>query len=365
MLSNGVALAFAPSIRGRPTQASIRTFASRTALDEMKDGAFKRTDAAWRNWISREEGAEFAPEKDRYHLYVAYACPWAHRTLMTCALKGLGDTISTTVVHPVWQTTKPGVDEHRGWVFGNPDGEEFRNTNDKGGPFPASYPGNELEPFFGAKSVRELYDKADDTDGKYSVPILWDKKLNTIVSNESSDIIRMLNSEFNEFATNAELDLYPEDMVDDIEAANDWIYPALNNGVYRCGFATTQEAYDEAIEELTEAFDKVDSVLQKQRYIAGDKPSLADIRLFVTLLRFDEVYQVYFKTNTRSVTHTPSILNYCREIYQMPGVADTVNMEQIKYHYFCSHVELNALSIVPRGNDFEKLLKEPHDREGM
>jgi putative glutathione S-transferase len=311
---------------------------------------------------------------------------------MTCALKGLDDTISTTVVHPVWQTTKPGVDEHRGWVFGNPDGEEFRNTNGKGGPFPPSYPGNDVEPFFGAKSVRDLYDKADDTDGKYSVPVLWDKKLNTIVSNESSEIIRMLNSEFNEFATNAELDLYPEDMVDDIEAANDWIYPALNNGVYRCGFAQTQGAYDEAIEELTEAFDKVDSILQKQRYIAGNEPTLADIRLFVTLVRFDEVYQgmyasmtlpitpvlardrhltvilfriVYFKTNTRSVTHTPSILNYCREIYQMPGVADTVNMEQIKYHYFCSHVELNALSIVPRGNDFEELLKEPHDRDSM
>lgn len=269
------------------------------------------------------------------------------------------------MVHPVWRTTKPNIDEHRGWVFGDPDGEPFANTEGLGGPFPSSFPGNEPEPFFSAKSVRELYEVADDTDGKYSVPVLWDKKLKAIVSNESAEIIRMLNSEFNDFAENPDVDLYPEEMVEQIEEANDMFYNTINNGVYRCGFATSQSAYDTAITELTETFDQIDTILQKQRYIAGDKFTLADIRLFVTLVRFDEVYQVYFKTNTRSVTHTPSILNYCREIYQMPGVADTVNMEQIKYHYFCSHVELNKYSIVPRGNNFEELLKEPHNRDSL
>ena len=178
------------------------------------------------------------------------------------------------------------------------------------------------------------------------MPILFDKKLNTIVSNESAEIIRMLNSEllnseFNYLATKHGLNLYPEEMREGIEAVNAWIYPSINNGVYRCGFATSQEAYDKAIDDLTNAFDKVESILQKQRYIAGDTLTEADIRLFVTLLPFDEVYVVYFKTNTRSVANSPAILNYCREIYQMEGVKETVNMEQIKAHYFCSHPTLN------------------------
>jgi glutathionyl-hydroquinone reductase len=239
------------------------------------------------------------------------------------------------------------------------------NTEGRGGPFPPSYPGNELDPNGGAKSIREVYERAHDQNGKYTVPILWDKTQNTIVSNESSEIIRMLNSEFNDFAKNPDLDLYPENMVDAIEAENDWIYPNINNGVYRCGFATTQFAYDNAITELTDAFDKVASILERQRFIAGDQLTLADIRLFVTLIRFDPVYIVYFKTNTRSVTYTPALLNYCRDIYQMPGVADTVNMEQIKVHYFASHPRLNAMSIIPRGADFVGLLKEPHGRDKM
>eukprot|EP00545_Synedropsis_sp_CCMP1620_P012038 CAMPEP_0119005250 /NCGR_PEP_ID=MMETSP1176-20130426/1613_1 /TAXON_ID=265551 /ORGANISM="Synedropsis recta cf, Strain CCMP1620" /LENGTH=343 /DNA_ID=CAMNT_0006957039 /DNA_START=59 /DNA_END=1090 /DNA_ORIENTATION=- len=341
----------------------------RTALEEMcKDGAFTRKDAAWRDWISREAGAKFAPEKNRYHLFVAYACPWAHRTLMVRALKGLEDVISATVVHPTWQNTKPGVaeDNHSGWVFGNPGSKNLVNTIGLGGPFPAAYPDNEPDPITGSNNIREVYEKAEDKDGKYSVPILWDTKLKTIVSNESSEIIRMFNSEFTEFAAYPDLDLYPGDERGKIEAANKWIYPNINNGVYRCGFATSQEAYDAAIDDLTKSFDRVDSILQSQRFItAGDKMTLADVRLFVTLLRFDEVYVVYFKTNTRSVTHTPAILNYCREIYQMSGVKDTVSMEQIKAHYYTSHPTLNHFSIIPRGADFERLLQQPHNRENM
>lgn len=353
---------------------STRLFSVRSSLAEVsKTGEFKRVDAAWRSWISRgtyglledtaemethgmsfvlflysqqhlfyfifqiyhffsiEPNAQFPPEKDRYHLFVAYACPWAHRTLMVRALKGLEDTISVTVVHPVWQRTKPEKDDHQGWVFGNPENKPLTNANGLGGPFPAAMPGNEPDPIYNSYSVRELYEKAGDKDGKYSVPILWDKKQNTIVSNESSEIIRMLNSEFNDFATRPDMDLDPKSLQNAMEDVNEWIYPTINNGVYRCGFAKTQSAYDTAITELTESFDRLESILEKQRYIAGDQLTLADIRLFVTLLRFDEVYVVYFKTNTRRVADSPALLNYCREIYQMPGVKETVDMDQSKF----------------------------------
>lgn len=295
---------------------------------------------------------------------MSYACPWAHRTLIVRALKGLEDVISVTAVHPIWRRTRPDDpdDLHSGWFFGDPDGEPFPNSIDLGGPFPSTFPGCEPEPFFGSKCVRDLYDFAKDTLGTYLVPILWDKKLNTIVNNESSEIIRMLNTEFNEFAKHPDLDLYPESEREAIDAVNDFVYPSINNGVYRCGFAKSQQAYNEAIEKLTQSFDRVDSILQKQRFIAGEKFSEADVRLFVTLLRFDEVYVVYFKTNTRSVAGTPSLLNYMREIYQMPGIADTVNMEHIKTHYFTSHPNYNRWSIIPKGADFEAKLKEPHDR---
>jgi len=203
-----------------------------------------------------------------------------------------------------------------------------------------------------------------DTDGKYTVPVLYDTIKNTIVSNESSEIIRMLNSEFNAFSTRPELDLYPAHLRDAIDKVNDWVYPTINNGVYRCGFAKSQKAYDQAIAELTESFDRIDSILQKQRYIAGNEFTEADIRLFVTLLRFDEVYVVYFKTNTRTVTYSSdAILNYCREIYQMPGVAETCDMEQIKTHYYTSHPILNHYSIIPAGNNFIQQLEQPHNRD--
>jgi putative glutathione S-transferase len=175
----------------------------------------------------------------------------------------------------------------------------------------------------------------------------------------------MLNSEFNDFAKHPEIDLDAENMHKDIEAANEWIYPTINNGVYRCGFAKSQKAYNQAIEELTVSFDRVEEVLSKQRFVAGDRFTLADIRLFVTLLRFDEVYVVYFKTNTRSVANSPAILNYCREIYQMPGVQGTVNMDQIKLHYFASHPDLNHWSIIPKGANFEEKLNLEHNRDAV
>ena len=348
----------------RGSTSALFTTKPRTALSEVEDGEFKRRDSSWRHWVSSEEGAQFPPEKDRYHLYVAFACPWAHRTFLVRALKGLQETIPVTIVYPIWQYTKPDYDTHRGWIFGNPGGNRLTNTDGKGS-FPAAYPCNEPNPLYETRSIRDLYELAEDTDGKYTVPILWDKKLETIVSNESSEIIRMFNSEFNAFAKNPNLDLYPEGLRDAIDAVNEWVYPGINNGVYKAGFATSQKYYDSAIEDLTNAFDRVDEILQKQRYIAGNQLTEADVRLFVTLLRYDEVYYVYFKCNTRSVANTPAILNYCRDIYQTPGVAETVDMEQIKAHYYCSHTELNTWSIIPKGPGFMKMLEEPHNRDGM
>lgn len=267
----------------------------------------------------------------------------------------------------MWQRTNPDDpnDHHCGWAFADPDGEPFANSIGLGGPFPSFYPENSPDPYLQAKNIREIYEKVGDKDGKYTVPILFDKKLKTIVSNESSEIIQMLNSRFNDFASNPELDLAPDDLSEAMDKVDSWVYPNINNGVYRCGFAKSQQAYDNAIVELTEAFDRIEDLLSKQRFITGDRFTLSDIRLFVTLLRFDEVYVVYFKTNTRSVMNSPHMLNYCREIYQMPGVAETVNMSQIKQHYYCSHPDLNKYSIVPKGPDFEKLLKEPHDRDSV
>eukprot|EP00816_Leptocylindrus_hargravesii_P002661 CAMPEP_0196810350 /NCGR_PEP_ID=MMETSP1362-20130617/10161_1 /TAXON_ID=163516 /ORGANISM="Leptocylindrus danicus, Strain CCMP1856" /LENGTH=349 /DNA_ID=CAMNT_0042185293 /DNA_START=136 /DNA_END=1185 /DNA_ORIENTATION=- len=344
----------------------MSTVKARTGLDDIgKDGAFKRKESVWRDIISEDEScSKFQPESGRYHLVVAMACPWAHRALIVRALKGLEDAISVSIAHPIWRKTKPDnvEDEHCGWVFGDPNGEPFPNTKGLGGPFPPAYPGNEPDPIKNSFAVRDLYEFAQDTNGKYTVPILWDKKLNTIVNNESSEIIRMLSSKFNEFAKNPDLDIYPETMRKSIDSVNEWIYSTINNGVYKCGFAKSQEAYTEAITNLTESFDRVESILGKQRFIAGDTFTEADIRLFVTLLRFDEVYVVYFKTNTRSVLTSPNILNYCREIYQMDGVAGTVDMEQIKTHYFASHPYMNMYSIIPQGRDFVGLLSEQHNR---
>jgi len=317
-----------------------------------------------------DPGAKFPPARDRYHLYVAYACPWAHRTLIVRALKGLQDTISFTVLHPTWQRTRPNDpnDTHCGWAFAK-DKDQHKDepnqpffTNTLGfGTFPAVLDGCEPDPFFSATYLRDIYEACGDSTGTRSVPILFDKKTNTIVSNESSEIIRMLNSEFNQFATNPKLDLYPPKHRQEIDEINEWIYHGINNGVYKCGFSKTQEAYNTAIASLTDAFDRATTLLTHRRYLAGDdddNPTEADVRLFVTLLRFDEVYTVYFKTNTRSVASTPALLNYCRRIYKLPGVKQTCNMQQIKAHYFTSHPILNNYSIIPKGPDFERLLMQ-------
>jgi putative glutathione S-transferase len=284
------------------------------------------------------------------------------------SLKGLQDTISVTIVHPTWKRTNPDAegDDHCGWVFADPNGEPFHNTIGLGGPFDPNPKGCEADAVLGAKTIRDVYEHLNKNNGeKFSVPILFDKTLKTIVNNESSEIIRMLNSEFNAFAKNPKLDLYPEEKRTAIDEVNEWIYPNINNGVYRCGFAKSQEAYNKAVADLTKAMDRVESILQKQRFIAGDTMTEADIRLFVTLFRFDEVYIVYFKTNTRSVRLSPATLNFCREIYQTSGIAETCFMDQIKQHYFTSHPTLNRFSIIPEGNNFVELMEAPHTRNEL
>ena len=319
----------------------------------------------WRDFISNKPDAKFQPEPGRYHLYCSYACPGSHRVLIIRALKGLEHVISVTYLHPVWRLTNPedADDKHRGWVFGDSKGVPFSNTIGKGGPFPPSYPGNEPDPNFAASSIREIYEFSQDTSEKYTIPLLWDNKNNTIVNNESSDICYMLNSCFNEYAKYPNLDLYTEDDVvgkAKLHEVSTWLSPLMIHGVYRCGFAKTQWAYDRAINDLCAAFDRADDILEKQRFLTGDDLTDADIRLFVTLIRFDEVYAVYFKANARLVMLTPALLNFCRDIYQMPG-----NMDQIKAHFYASHAEWNKYSVIPRGLGFMELLDMPHNRHTL
>lgn len=280
-----------------------------------------------------------------------------------------------TYVHPTWQFTRPGEDEHRGWVFGstkdsnsddsnqaddnNEDStkeETYVSNTDGFGKFPCSW--GMIEPNYGLKSIRDLYEKANDTHEKYTIPILWDKKHHTIVSNDSADIMRMLNMMFNEYATNPDLDLYPEEKREEIDEINAWIHPTINDGVYKCGLAGSQEEYDVAIDNLSDSFDKVDSIVQEQDFLVGDGISEADVRLFATLLRFDEVYNLYFMTNTRFVASTPAVLNFVKRIYKMEGVKETCQMDMIKAHYYTSHVEFNRHAIIPKGENFMRLLDE-------
>lgn len=212
----------------------------------------------------------------------------------------------------------------------------------------------------GAKFVRDLYEAAKDTTGKYSVPVLWDKRENTIVNNESSDIIRMFNSSFNSIAKNPTLDLYPEGLRSSIDDVNEWVYPTINNGVYRCGFATQQGAYEAAFKELFSSLDRCEEILSKQRYVAGNALTEADIRLFMTLIRFDEVYVVYFKTNAKFIREYPNLKGYVQDLYQTPGMRESINMQHIKTHYFTSHPKLNYYAIVPVGG--EAWWEHPHDR---
>ncbi|MEX0404660.1 glutathione S-transferase family protein [Aquibium sp. LZ166] len=303
-------------------------------------GRFERSESRFRDWITRDgqpaEGRTraFRAEPGRYHLYVSLACPWAHRTLIFRKLKKLEDVISLSVVDHFMG--------ENGWTFKERDG----STGDT---------------LYGFDYLHQLYTKADGTySGRVTVPVLWDKQEETIVSNESSEIIRMLNGAFDEWG-DASLDFYPEGLRKDIDAWNDRVYGAINNGVYRCGFATTQEAYEEAFDELFGALDAVEEQLGRSRYLAGDVVTEADWRLFTTLVRFDPVYYGHFKCNLRRIADYPNLSNYTRDLYQVPGVAETVNLFHIKHHYYGSHATINPTRIVPRGPLID--YAAPHDRD--
>lgn len=333
---------------------------ARSALAEVHtDGSFKRVDAAFRQSIG---DPEHPAEPKRYRLYVSLACPWASRCLAVYYMKGLQDVVNLSIVHPTWRRTKPDdpSDTHCGWWFRSPT-EPPVAAETGNGEFTCE--GCIPDEAQHVRTVRELYELSRDDNGKYSVPILWDEKTKTVVNNESSEIIRMFNTAFNSFATNPALDLYPVALRAEIDAVNAWVYPNINDGVYRCGFAKKQAAYDTAVAALYEHLDKAEAVLAKQRYLCGSHLTEADIRLFVTLIRFDEVYVVYFKCSKKCLREYPNLLNYTRDIYQTPGIKESVNMTHIKNHYFSSHPTLNAYSIVPAspGVDFEA----PHGRERL
>lgn len=302
-------------------------------------GHFVRSEAQFRNWITEDgrpgpTGAGgFAAEPGRYHLYVSLACPWAHRTLIFRALKGLEKFITVSVVNPYMGS--------HGWSF---------------------EPGEGVigDPLFQSQYLYQIYQRAQpDYSGRVTVPVLWDKVRNTLVSNESADIIRMLNSAFDKLGAGAG-DFYPEHLRDEINATNALIYARINNGVYKAGFATSQHAYEEAVTSLFETLEQLETRLGQHRYLLGKQITESDWRLFTTLIRFDAVYCGHFKCNLKRLVDYPNLWAYTRELYQWPGVAQTLNLDHVKVHYYRSHTMINPTGIVPAGPQLN--LDQPHER---
>lgn len=291
---------------------------------ESTGGRFVRSESQYREWINAPgSGARFEAEADRYHLYVSLACPWAHRTLILRALKGLEEMISVSVVHPLMLDN--------GWTF------------DPG------FEGATGDTLYESSFMHQIYtrDKADYS-GRVTVPVLWDKKRECIVNNESSDIIRMLNTAFDELGAKAG-NYYPEALREEIDEVNQRVYDRVNNGVYRAGFATSQEAYEEAVTDLFAELDWLEGRLSTQRYLVGGELTEADIRLFTTLIRFDPVYVSHFKCDRNRIADYPVLSAYLRDIYQHPGVAETVDLDHIRHHYYCSHPTINPSGVIPVG----------------
>lgn len=293
-------------------------------------GSFQREHSVFNHWIERElpglDSNYFPAESGRYHLYVSLACPWAHRTLIFRKLKNLENHISLSIV-------SPEMLEH-GWTFD----KKTCSTGDS---------------LYDYHYLYELYTASNPSyTGRVTVPVLWDKKTKQIVNNESSQIIRIFNESFNHITGNKK-NFYPKEIHQEIDTINDFIYESINNGVYRCGFATSQKAYDEAYNTLFKALDDVESILSTKRYLLGATISEADWRLFTTLIRFDEVYYGHFKCNKKRIEDYPHLSAYRRELYQWPGIADTTNFHHIKHHYYFSHTQINPNQIVPLGPEID------------
>jgi len=318
---------------------------------EENGGKFVREDAQLRHWVTADGqagpsgDAGFVAEAGRYHLYVSLACPWAHRTLIFRELKQLQSLIDVTVVEAHMR--------ENGW--------EFANAVD--GKIGQHIAGAQADPLHQKDFLYQIYQLAKPHyNGRVTVPVLWDKKTNTIVSNESSEIIRMFNTAFNDITGNT-LDYYPQALQPQINQLNEFIYEKINNGVYRCGFATSQAAYEEAYDALFSALDTIETRLSTKRYLLGDSITEADWRLFTTLIRFDNVYVGHFKTNRNTIESMAYISDYLRDLYQQPGIAATVDMDHIKQHYYFSHQQINPTQIVPAGPDIDFL--RPHNREQL
>jgi putative glutathione S-transferase len=298
---------------------------------------FVREDASFRDWVTADGSSGYPAEAGRYHLYVSLACPWAHRTLIVRALKGLQDAIGVSIVDP--------IRDERGWAFRDVRGA----TGD---------------PLHGWSYLSEAYTAtAPGYDAHVSVPVLWDTRTGRIVNNESADIIVMLNEAFDAFAVHPDVDLYPSALRGEIDELNRVVYETVNNGVYRAGFAPTQEDYDEAVHPLFATLDHLDERLASRRYLVGDRHTLADWRLFTTLVRFDPVYAGHFKCNLRRIVDYAHLPAYLRDLYQTPGVAETVDMDHIKRHYYATHPSINPSGIVPAGPILD--LDAPHGRETL
>ncbi len=294
-------------------------------------GEYIRPSSQFRNSIGGSENNIYQPSTGRYRLYVGLGCPWAHRTLVVRVLKGLEDAVEVSIVYP---SSNEGI-----WVLNNPSEN--------------------------CRTVPELYQVAQPGyQGRCTVPVLWDKQTNTIVNNESAEIIIILNSQLNQFANNSQVNLYPEELKEEIEQWNEKIYHAVNNGVYRCGFAQTQEAYNKCCDELFTVLDQIDRALQNKRYLCGEKLTLADVRLFTTLFRFDVVYYGLFKCNRRRIVDYANLGAYLRDLYQLPGIAETCDLESVKHDYYGNLFPLNPGGIIPSGPDISNLL-EPHFREKL
>lgn len=295
---------------------------------EATGGRFERQDSRFRDWVRADGETPYAPEAGRYHLYVSLACPWAHRTLIFRALKGLKDAITVSVVEPLML--------ENGWELA---------------------PG--ADPVNNARFLHEVYTAVEpDMTGRVTVPVLWDRNTATIVSNESADIIRMFNAEFAPLSSGP--DFYPPDLREEIDAINARVYDTVNNGVYKAGFATTQQAYEDAFDALFDSLEWLDDLLSMRRYVAGDRITEADWRLFTTLVRFDPVYHGHFKCNAKRIVDFRHLGGYVRELYQVPGVAETVDFRHIKTHYYGSHRTINPTGIIPKGPVLD--LMAPHLR---
>ena len=291
-------------------------------------GEFVRRDSTFRSWITADGSSGFPAEPGRYHLYVSLACPWAHRTVIFRMLKRLEHIVSLSVVEPVMP--------EQGWMFGSAANGTADSVN-------------------GFEYLHQVYTSADSSyTGRVTVPVLWDKSTRTIVNNESAEVIRMLDSAFNAY-TDVKTDYYPQSLRAKIDEINTLVYARINNGVYRCGFAGSQAAYERAFDALFSALDRVEEMLADSRYLAGETLTEADWRLFTTLVRFDAVYYVHFKCNLRRIAQYPNLSRLLSELYRVPGIAATVNMDHIKRHYYLSHKHLNPSGIVPKGPALEFL----------